>query len=223
VTSSREGCPEARARAEGYWFLAGFFANAPSAAFLQNIVAGYSGSQEDDSDRVVQLHGKLRNLILGELVDALVQRLAPESIRLFGGLHPGYGPPPPYESAYVGGQSMGDVTLSVLDAFEDAGMGSLDTSHGPCDHICSELKFMAALCVKEDEAWTSNGAEAAAVWLERQRAFLQVHILNWLPGWRSQVAAATEEPYFQLAVELALAACQADAEIVRKRIELSSY
>ena len=223
MINSREACPEARARAEGYWFLAGFFANAPSADFLKSVVVAYSGDGADDHAKVVQLHWKLRDLILSESADALVQRLAPESIRLFGGLHPGYGPPPPYESAYVGGQSMGDVTLSVVDAFEEAGMGSLDTSHGPCDHICSELKFMAALCVKEDEAWTANGAEAAVVWLNRQRAFLQAHILNWLPGWRSKVFEATDENYFLLAVELALAACQADAEIVQKRIELSRY
>lgn len=82
---------------------------------------------------------------------------------------------------------------------------------------------MATLCVKEDEAWSSNGAEEAAVWLDRQRSFLQMHILNWLPGWCSQVLDATEEAYYQLAVKLALAACQADAEILQKRIEFSRY
>lgn len=52
---------------------------------------------------------------------------------------------------------------------------------GP-DHIACELELMASLCGAEADAWEDGLPKVAQQMQERQRDFLQVHLLRWLPA-----------------------------------------
>lgn len=225
MSDADAGSAPALARAEGYWFLADLVARPPTAESLARLGAELPvASNEDHAEvKVADLMRQLRGAATGSPPEAVAGRLGPEHARLFGGLHPDYGPPPPFESVYRGGQFMGDVTLAVVQAFADAGMGPLDESLGPCDHLASELKFMAALCVRESEAWGADGDAAAEPWLLRQRDFLRQHLLAWLPDWEAAIRSATDEAYFLHLAALACAAVRSDKALIDARLRDGSY
>jgi TorA maturation chaperone TorD len=131
-----------------------------------------------------------------------VSGLIPEYHRLFVG--PGELPAPPYESVYrEGWRVMGETTLDVQSAYEEAGY-ALDSSFKELpDHVAAELVFMALLAEEEAKAWETGDASAAVSWLERQRAFLDDHLTRWLPAFCDRLLASTEVSFYRkLAGEL---------------------
>lgn len=204
----------ARIRTESYWWLAEFYAVPPNAESIRRMREVLNTVSQEEADPVAASLYKFLNVLEGGAVDEIVDRLLPEHTRLLGGLHPAYGPPPPYESVYRGGQFMGEVTLSVIKAFEDAGFEQIDISVGPPDHIASELKFMAALCYKEREAWGREDTDAALGWIQHEQRFLDEHILQWVPALCDAVRSNTKEPYFVCLSDLAKEACISDRKAV---------
>src|SRR5512134_1478689 len=100
----------ARVRSQTYWFLSGFFLERPDEDFLARLAQNI-GAADSVSDPV---YGPA----LAELAVAMrttsPDRLAAEHTRLFGGVQPGYGPPPPFESVHRGERLLGDSTQDVL-------------------------------------------------------------------------------------------------------------
>jgi len=107
------------------------------------------------------------------------QELAVEHARLFGGLRHGFGLEPPYESVWRGEHRvMGQATQAVAAAYAQAGAALADPRI-PADHVGFELTFLAHLLGSSDPR--------AEGWL---RAFLDEHVLAWVPEWCRAVGAA---------------------------------
>lgn len=133
--------------------------------------------------------------------------LAVEHTRLFGGLGPSYGPPPPLESAQRGGGP--ETTLQVVQAYRDAGYADIDPAL-PDDHLAVELKFMALLTLREHEAAAAGDERGAdAAWLA-QRTFLDTHLLAWLPAYARQAAAEARDSALAALLHLIDRAAAAD-------------
>ncbi|MBI4240320.1 MAG: molecular chaperone TorD family protein [Candidatus Rokubacteria bacterium] len=131
-----------------------------------------------------------------------VSGLISEYHRLFVG--PGELPAPPYESVYrEGWRVMGETTLDVQSAYEEAGY-ALDPSFKELpDHVAAELAFMGLLTEEEAKAWKAGDASVALSWLERERAFLDDHLTRWLPAFCDRLLASTEVRFYRkLAGEL---------------------
>lgn len=113
--------------------------------------------------------------------EKIVEELAVDFTKLFRGLKPGYGPPPPYESVYRDeGRVMGASTLGVMKKYADAGRGVGD-EYGPPDYIGTELKFMSLLCSREAEAWRKRDRDQALRFLEMEMKFMDEHLRKWIP------------------------------------------
>ncbi|MBK8638289.1 MAG: molecular chaperone TorD family protein [Chromatiaceae bacterium] len=183
-----------RRRAETYWFLASLFGQPIAGPVLARLASTAANSPEDKTDIGGELRQALTAVAESDL-DDLSQRLAIEHARLFLGLRQGYAPPPPYESVWRESRILGDSTLAVATAYSEAGFE--DTSPcGPCDHIASELRFLASLCNAEAEA-TANGETGEAVWArERQSDFLGAHLLKWVPHYCQELARQSREPLY---------------------------
>lgn len=177
----------ARRRSEIYWFLSGFFLHGPSREFLANL-GHFLGA---DREAVPAWNAAT--------FDA--EALNVEFTRMFQVLHESDGPPP-YESLYLENRMLGRVTISVTDAYQEAGFGVIDGHAGPQDHIGVELKFMALLCYREMQAREAEDEAETAAWLERQQRFLDEHALQWMPACCDSVRLRTSQDYFRGAMDL---------------------
>lgn len=86
----------------------------------------------------------------------------------------------PYQSLFLDSSGLlgGEITAGVLIAYEEAGF-DVGVSSESADHIGHELRLLAYLCGWEAGATDSPGAGAI---IARQRAFLEGHLLRWLPA-----------------------------------------
>ena len=99
---------------------------------------------------------------------------------------------------------MGESTMAVRQAYLQAGV--LPEEDLP-DHIANELRFMAHLWAREAEA----DGEAAGLADLRQR-FREEHLLKWIGQLREKVAERERLGYYRVALEVAEAVLQGDAD-----------
>lgn len=210
MTAADRG-PESRQRGEAYWFLASLIAAKPNGEALARMAA--LATQADDAETGIA--GQILAALRGEAdLAALAERLAVEHTRLFRGVREGYGPPPPYEALWREGRMMGDTTVAVARAYLEAGYRH-DAQWGPLDHLVEELRFMAALCHAEDEAWSTGRPEEAQWARERQLRFLDAHLLAWLPAYCRTLAKEAREPLYQALARVTAEVLAQDAQHLR--------
>jgi len=116
------------------------------------------------------------------------------------GTEPGKGPAPLVMERLL----MGESTMAVRQAYLQAGV--LPEEDLP-DHIANELRFMAHLWAREAEA----DGEAAGLADLRQR-FREEHLLKWIGQLREKVAERERLGYYRVALEVAEAVLQGDAD-----------
>ncbi len=186
-------------RSKLYWFIGTLFIEKPD----KSLITGLS----EDLPSLASLMLKneieaLRRSLKTKQVSALIEQLEYEFTRLFRGIHNNYGPPPPYESLYRESTIMGDSTVSVLECYSNAGFGDIDKSTGPQDHLGVELKFIALLCLRE-ALQIKSGKEAEAFYtLKMEKAFLDDHLLQWVPDYQSVVTPYTPHPFYEALISL---------------------
>lgn len=205
----------ARDRSQVYWFLSTFYTTRPDGKFLAGLAGQLAAAAEEGAeDASGDGFELLRNVLDEPDLEALAERLAVEYTRLFRGLGEGYGPPPPYESIYRGSHLMGEVTLAVMARYNEAGFGVIDETVGPQDHIGAELKFMSLLCYDEIAAWDRGDRGAAVRSWERQREFLDQHLLRWMPSYCRKIQEESNERFYVGAALLTEHAVVADDEVL---------
>lgn len=202
---------ESRQRGEAYWFLSSLIAAKPEGEALARMVGLAAQADDAESGMAGQILSALRGE--GDLT-ALAERLAVEHTRLFRGVREGYGPPPPYESLWREGQLMGETTIAVAKAYLEAGYRH-DEQWGPLDHLAEEMRFMAALCHAEDEAWGAGQVDEAKWSRECQLRFLDDHLLAWLPAYCQALAEQAQEPLYQALARVTAEVLAQDAQQLR--------
>lgn len=85
---------------------------------------------------------------------------------------------PPYEGLYAREKGMGDSVLEVRRFYRKAGLLPDEAVPEPADFLCVELDFMRQLCLREQEEWSSGGAAAETIALQRE--FLAEHLGRWV-------------------------------------------
>jgi TorA maturation chaperone TorD len=208
----------AEARSKTWWLLSRFYLERPEVEFLQELRAAFgarAGVNETPDAAGMDEDTRILGEALTEDLAALSERLLLEYTRLFRGIQEGLGPPPPFESLYRGEAAVGDSALAVQHRYEQAGFGHVATEAGPQDHLGAELRFLALLCFREAEAWGAGNEEAAQERIAQQRAFLDDHLLAWLPDYAGRIAREGREPFYAAAARLTLD----HAEAVRGDLE----
>ena len=90
----------------------------------------------------------------------------------------------PYESVYrdPAGVMMQDARDAVVAAYRAAGVQPRALAGNiPEDHLGIELAFMGSLCERETEGLVRGDARQAEETRAVQRAFLEEHLLTWMP------------------------------------------
>jgi TorA maturation chaperone TorD len=119
----------------------------------------------------------------GMPVEELKTSLAVERTKLLRGIKPGYGPPPPYEGVYAptAQEALGQAMMNVKNIYAESGVVLPEEIHDQPDFIGFELDFMRHLTEKEAEAWAAENHEEVMRITEKERAFLDEHMLRWIP------------------------------------------
>ncbi len=133
----------------------------------------------------------------------VTESLAVEFTRLFRGIKPGYGPPPPYESVYKKEHVMSEATSEVLEKYRKSGLAVAKELEGELpDHISFELYFLSYLCDKEAESLRTNNENRAFEYRAQKNEFLQEHVIKWVPSFCERILKESENDFYKGAAKL---------------------
>ena len=208
----------ARRRAATYWLLSRLVLEPPTRALLDELRATLSSSALDAGEPLAtEVQALVREI---DAVSGAPAELAlrVEHARLWGGLSQGYGPPPPFESVIREQRLPGDASTTVAALYEATGIAAEIEDAGPADYLASELRFIALCAMREAESWMGARDAEALEWQDRQREFLDEHLLAWAPVHCSSVADMARTEYHRSVANLVAGACRLDAEACRDAI-----
>jgi TorA maturation chaperone TorD len=204
----------AASRSQTYWLLSELYLERPSQAFLENLQERLAALARASGEAFPEAWAGLR----AGLDARAAEGLAVEHTRLFGGLHPGQGLAPPYESVHRESQLLGDTTLAVVRAYGNAGFGAIFPAAGPQDHLGVELRFMSLAAHEEMEAWSRDARAAATDMLECQRTFLASHLIAWAPAYARALASQARMPFYAALGVLTERVLVDDHQLVQQRL-----
>jgi TorA maturation chaperone TorD len=104
----------------------------------------------------------------------------------------------PYGSVYLEAERkmMGDSTLDARNRYREAGLDTAKTFKDAPDHISAELEFMYYLIFKEIEAFANSEIETAIGFIQRQKSFLEDHLMAWVPEFADCIIESAKNPFY---------------------------
>jgi TorA maturation chaperone TorD len=185
-----EAIESAQGRAGMYSFLANLFNQRPDLELVRRLrEMGPEGfdiatDREDISPDVEQGLRELASYIdatQDRSEEEVEQDLAVDWTRLFRGISPNYGPPPPYEGVYTEGVgSPSDVLQGVMQEYHKYSVDVDEKAANRPDYIGIELDFLRYLNESEAGAWEKGKEERALDYQAAQREFLFKHLGRWV-------------------------------------------
>jgi len=105
---------------------------------------------------------------------------------------------PPYGSVYLEDKSrvMGESTVDVGKRYSEEGL-NISLKEAP-DHIAIELEFMYFLIFKEVESIRISDFGTAAVYREKQKAFLENHLGMWVSDFVHWVETNAQTTFYRI-------------------------
>jgi TorA maturation chaperone TorD len=91
---------------------------------------------------------------------------------------------------------MGDSTLDVKNRYRESGLDTATNFKDAPDHITAELEFMHFLIFKEIEACSNANMETAIGYIQKQKSFLEDHLMAWVPEFTSSIIKYAENPFY---------------------------
>ena len=122
----------------------------------------------------------------------------------------------PYGSVYLDGERkiMGDSTLDVKNRYREAGLDTARNFKDAPDHISAELEFMHYLVFKEIEALSKADIETAIDFIQKQKSFLEDHLMAWMPKFADSIIENSENPFYLNLAKATTAFLKENYEIV---------
>jgi TorA maturation chaperone TorD len=179
---------EAHLRAEMFSFLAHVFNQRPDTEFVRRLrvlgVDAFSpANNEEMIPEVIQGLQEMGSFITStsdESVERVEEDLAVDWTRLFRGVSPGYGPPPPYEGVYDEGPSRQlNILQSVMRIYHEYSVDLDQKAGNRPDYIGIELDFLRHINECEAVAWENGEDQTALDYRETEKQFLTNHLRRW--------------------------------------------
>jgi len=104
----------------------------------------------------------------------------------------------PYGSVYLESdrKMMGDSTLDAKNRYQEAGLNTAKNFKDAPDHIGAELEFMYYLIFKEIEAFANSDIETAIGFIQKQKSFLEDHLMAWVPVFAKSIIESADKPFY---------------------------
>jgi len=163
-----------RDRMLAYQFLAHVYRAAPDSAFIDSLLAM-------DVDAITPLSNCVEVMKSRDPEDMRIE-LEAEYNRVFLGMSPD--PIAPYESVYTSPEHllMQDARDEVAALYLAESLTLPGETRIPEDHIAFEFDYMAFLCGVAAQACAENDQDKVAEYRDKQRDFLEKHLLRWIPA-----------------------------------------
>jgi len=209
-------------RSRTYWLLARLVLERPDAVLLGDLDLALAATTTEPASGEA-LEDEVRTLAAAVRAargdPKALLALEVDYIRLFGAIAKSDKLRAPFESVVLESRLIGDSTLAVEACYHEAGFDTPAPDAGPPDHLGAELRFLSIAAYREMEAWQVGDSAQAAGWIERERSFLDEHLLVWVPQHCAQLAQSAETPFYRAALSLIGEACIVDREDVALLIE----
>jgi TorA maturation chaperone TorD len=175
-------------RAGTYGFLANMFNQRPDMAFVRRLrmlgTEAFSistkGEMTQDVSRGLLEMGSFVESTMNDSEQHVQETLAVDWTRLFRGVSPNYGPPPPYEGVYIeGAENPSDILQNIMQIYHEHAVDVDGKADNRPDYIGIELDFLRHLSERECEAREEGEHEAAQKYQEAGRNFLLNHVGRW--------------------------------------------
>lgn len=223
----------ARSRSQVYGFLAAAYNRLPDDGLALSLLGPElarfvaSARESEDMDEDMREGWRLINAFIqasrGRPVEELKTDLAVERTRLFRGIKPGYGPPPPYEGVYASTshEAFGHAMLAVKNFYAEAGVVLPEETHDQPDFIGFELDFMRILTEKEAHAWVGGNVTGAIGTAEKEQAFLGQHIGTWVPRFCDVMFKEAQLDFYRGIARLTKGYVEADAKTAGELVDVA--
>lgn len=187
---SSEAAESAQARAGMYSFLANLFNQRPDLELVKRMremgSEGFSlGVRSGDISAEVEKGLQEMASYIEDTQDLteeqVEQDLAVDWTRLFRGVSPSYGPPPPYEGVYskaIGNPA--ELLQAIMQTYHQYSVDIDKNAANRPDYIGIELDFLRYLNEHEAEAWQRGEQETALDLHRAQTNFLSRHLGSWV-------------------------------------------
>jgi len=90
----------------------------------------------------------------------------------------------------------------VLLQYRREGLDRATRFHEPEDHISLEFEFMAYLCQQAALAFENQDGAAASYHFEKQKNFLEQHLLRWVPEFCHDVTRLGRMEFYKAAAKI---------------------
>lgn len=198
----------AKTRATFLAFLNVHFTTLPDATFVQRIrsdeflsvlqaLAGDEMLSADLTTGAALMRDYVR-ATLDMAVPQLSDALGVDRTRLYRGVSPQYGPPPPNEAVWIkSNDSVSAVLVAIAEVYRQSEMAVAPSAHERLDYIGVELDFHYQLAQCEADAWLAGDSIKARGLLKRQAGFIREHLLQWVPAYIAKALTMVETDFYR--------------------------
>jgi len=188
-------------RADTYSFLSRIYRVEADKALLDQI-SGMGLSVGEGETEIGEGYALLERFVAATTESTLTD-LAVDYARIFLGVSRGSAAFP-YESVYTSESRMfmQESRDEVLTVFRAEGLDRAEDFNEPEDHIALEFEFMAFLSQKTIDALQEGEDEDVVRYLEKQNAFLEEHILTWVPDFCRDVDRFAKTDFYKAAAKI---------------------
>lgn len=130
--------------------------------------------------------------------EEVVQQLAIDWTRLFRGLSPDYGPPPPYEAVYIDdGRTHTEIMEALNHFYHDCGSIVEEDYTNRIDYLGLELAFLAFLSEREALHLQAGDIDQSNYYRDKARDFIDQHIGLWAEKFFASAVEYAKTDFFQ--------------------------
>ena len=180
-----------RARASFYGFLNIHFMQLPDAPFVCALRDKAFGAVLKDLELSSDVHPEIAegaSLMRAYLESTkafndaeLAERLGLDRTRLYRGVSPHYGPPPPFEALWIGEGETSGVLPEMAKIYARSGFNLKPDVHERLDYIGIQMNYLEGEVMNEISLREAGDKEMVHMALGRERAFLWNHLGEWVP------------------------------------------
>jgi len=178
-------------------------------------------SSEVDVPEISEGYRMLKGF-LGHLRESTLTDLAVDYARVFlgAGLAQGDGAYP-YESVYTSPDRlvMQDARDEVLKIYREEGLDRAEEFNEPEDHVAFELEFMAYLCQKTTEALKDGDKGSALGYLEKQKEFLEKHLIPWVPTFCNDVQRVARGDFYKAIAKITVGYLGMEQDLIGELVD----
>jgi TorA maturation chaperone TorD len=198
---------QAQTRAAFCSFLNVHFTALPDEKFVEQVrhkdvismlkILPHDEATNEDIAAGASLMDKFLQETMQDSPEKLSVKLGVDRTKLYRGLSPTYGPPPPYEMVWS--KKWQDVTLlqTLAGIYRENGLKPSVEVIDRQDYIGVELEFIHALALREVEAWKAGDEKTARSLLETQKTFFLEHISSWAPFFIKKAFEFVKTDFYQ--------------------------